>query len=201
RLNSWDEQTLIDEARKNATGSAEFSDEQREWLMNPNFSIRPNPTQDRWEYFGNNNWVLEGMDKINHMQNHTLSVSGGTQKLNYLLSGNYYKRDGVLRFGPDDNSRHNLKLSINSELNKFVSIKAMANYIGSLTRENAFGTEQIINRLYRSRARQSLYVPEEDITGQIYNGDLQINAVDIQKNGGLETRNYETFTGRINVQV
>ncbi|MGB8193942.1 MAG: TonB-dependent receptor, partial [Chitinophagaceae bacterium] len=201
RLNSWDEQILIDEARFNATGAKEFNDEQIEWLKNPNFRYRPNPTQDRWEYYDNNNWVTEGMDKINRMQNYSLSVSGGEQKLNYLLSGSYYKRDGVLRYGPDDNKRTNLKFNVNAELNRFVNLKVTAGYIGALTRENAFGTEQIINRLYRSRTRQSLYTPPEDITGQKYNGDLQINAVDIEKNGGLETRNYETFTGRVNLQV
>ena len=201
RLDSWDEQILIDEARKNATGNAEFNAEQIEWLMNPNFTYRPNPTQDRWEYYGNNNWIKEGMDKINHMQNYALSVSGGEQKLNYLVSGSYYNRDGVIRYGPDDNSRTNLKLNVNSELNKYVSVKLTAGYIGSFTKENAFGTEQIINRLYRSRARQLLYTPPEDVTGQMYNGDLQINAVDIEKNGGLETRDYETFTGRLNLHV
>ncbi|HEX6192504.1 MAG TPA: TonB-dependent receptor [Chitinophagaceae bacterium] len=201
RLNSWDEQILIDEARFNATGAREFSDEQMEWLRNPNFSYRPNPTADRWEYFGNNNWIKEGMDEVNHMQNHSLSFGGGDQKLNYLVSGSYYKRDGVLRYGPDDNTRYNVKFNLNSELNKYVSVKFTANYIGSLVRENSFGTEQIINRLYRSRTRQSLYTPPEDITGQKYNGDLQINAVDLEKNSGLETRNYETFTGRLNIHV
>jgi TonB-linked SusC/RagA family outer membrane protein len=201
RLNSWDEQTLIDEARFNATGAREFNAEQIEWLQNPNFSYRPNPTADRWEYFGNNNWLIEGMDKINNMQNTSLSVSGGEQKLNYLVSGSYYKRDGVLRFGPDDNSRYNFKFNLNAELNKYVSMKLTAGYIGSFTRENSFGTEQIINRLYRSRTRQSLYTPAEDVTGQPYNGDLQINAVDLEKNSGIETRDYETFTSRVNLQV
>lgn len=200
RLNSWDEQILINESRVNATGSPEFNAEQVEWLMNPNFSVRPNPTQDRWEYFGNNNWIKEGMDKVNHMQNYSMNVSGGEQKLNYLLSGSYYKRDGVLRYGPDDNFRTNLKLNINAELNKYVSVTMTTNYIGSVTRENSFGTEQIINRLYRSRARQTLYAPEM-VNGQIYNGDLQINAVDIEKNAGMEKRDYETFTGRLGIQV
>ncbi len=201
RLNSWDEQTLIDEARFNATGAREFNDEQNEWLRNPNFSYRPNPTADRWEYFGNNNWVEEGMDKVNHQQNHSLSVGGGTQKLNYLMSGSYYQRDGVLKFGPDDNSRYNFKLNVNAELNNYLSLKVTTGYIGSFTRENSYGTEQIINRLYRSRTRQSLYVPAEDKTGNIYNGDLQVNAVDIEKNAGLEKRDYETFTSRVGLQV
>lgn len=201
RLNSWDEQTLIDEARFNATGAREFNAEQYEWLRNPNFSYRPNPTADRWEYYGNNNWVKEGMDKINHQQNQSISIAGGEKNTNYLISGSYYKRDGVLRFGPDDNKRYNLKVNLNTELNKYISLKINAGYIGSFTRENSFGTDQIINRLYRSRTRQSLYTPAEDVTGQKYNGDLQINAVDIEKNAGLETRDYETFTGRVNLQV
>ena len=201
RLDSWDEQILIDEARLNATGAAEFNQEQYEWLRNPNFTYRQNPTQDRWEYFGNNNWVKEGMDRVNHQQNHSFSVGGGQQALNYLFSAAYFKRDGVLKFGPDDNNRTNLKLNVNGELNKYISLKLQAAYIISRVNENAFGTEQIINRLYRSRTRQDLYTPKEDITGQPYNGDLQINAVDIQKNGGIERRNYETFTGRVNLRV
>ncbi|RYY54229.1 MAG: TonB-dependent receptor [Chitinophagaceae bacterium] len=201
RLNSWDEQVLIDEARFNATGSAEFNQEQIEWLQNPNFDYRPNPTQDRWEYFGNNDWVKEGMDKYNGMQNYALTVSGGEAKLNYLVTGSYYKRDGVMRYGPDDNSRYNFKFNLNSEVNKYVSMRMQAGYIGSFVRENSFGTDQIINRLYRSRTRQSLYTPPEDVTGQPYNGDLQINAVDIEKNSGLETRDYQTFTALFGIQV
>ena len=201
RLDSWDEQTLIDEARLNATGAPEYNQEQYEWLRNPNFIYRPNPTQDRWEYYDNNNWVKEGMDRINHQQNHSLSVSGGEQKVNYLASVAYYKRDGVLRYGPDDNSRLNFKLNLNAELSRKVNLKFMAGYINSLVRENSFGTEQIINRLYRSRTRQSLYTPPEDQTGQHYNGDLQVNAIDIEKNAGMETRDYETFTSRLNLQV
>ncbi len=201
RLDSWDEQTLIDEARFNATGAREFNAEQIEWLQNPNFDYRPSATADRWDYYANNDWIKDGMDKINHMNNQSISVSGGEQKLNYLVSGSYYNRDGVLRYGPDDNSRYNFKLNLNAELNKYVSMKINAGYIGSFTNENSFGTDQIINRLYRSRTRQPLYKPAEDITGQHYNGDLQINPVDIEKNAGKESRDYETFTGRLGLQV
>lgn len=198
RLNSWDEQMLIDESRFNATGAREYTPEQIEWLKNSNFDVRENPTQDRWEYFGNNNWVKEGMDKVNAMQNYTLSLSGGTQKLNYLASGSYYTRDGILRYGPDNNSRTNFKLNVNADLNKYLSIGFIGGYIGSTVNQNANGTDNIIDRLYRSRTRQSLYVPAEDMTGQIYNGDLQVNAVDIEKNGGKESRNYDTFQGKLN---
>src|SRR5690606_38902018 len=100
-----------------------------------------------------------------------------------------------------DNSRINLRVNVNAELNKYVNLSVVGGYIGSFVNENSYGTEQIINRLYRSRNRQNLYVPEEDQTGQIYNGDLQINAVDIEKNAGLWTRDYETFQGKLNLTV
>ena len=201
RLNSWDEQLLIEESRINATGNGEYSEEQMEWVRNPNFWARPNPTQDRWEYFGNNNWLLEGMNKYSSMNNHNLSISGGNDNTVYNISGGYFHRNGVLRFGPDDNSRYTLRTNLSSGINKYMTLDVAANYVGTDVNENGYGTEQIINRLYRSRARQSLYVPEDDITGQPYNGDLQINAVDIEKNGGLYRQLYEDFTGRANLKI
>ncbi len=201
RLNSWDEQTLIDEARFNATGAREFTPEQIEWLKNPNFNYRPNLTSNRWEYFDNTDWIKAGMSTINHAQNHSISVGGGSRELNYLLSGSFQTRDGVLRYGPDDNSRYNFKLNLNTELNKYVSVGLVAGYIGQITNSNSFSTGNIVSALYRVRTRQSLYTPPEDTTGQPYNGDLQINAVDIEKNAGFTRAMYESFTGKVDVTV
>lgn len=201
RLTSWDEQMLIDESRQNATGSAEFNAEQNEWLRNPNFWYRPNPNTDRWEYFGNTDWIKEGMDKVNHMQNHAVSISGGTDKLNYILMGSFYTRDGVLRYGPDNNYRYNLKANINAELSHYLSLKVNMGYVSNIIEENSNGTDVIIDRIYRSRTRQGLYTPDEDITGQPYNGDLQVNSVDIEKNAGMRKSNLENFSGRVNFQV
>ncbi|WP_460432573.1 TonB-dependent receptor [Arachidicoccus ginsenosidivorans] len=202
RLNSWDEQTLIDEARFNATGAKEFSDEQLQWLKNPNFDYRPNISgQDRWDYYDNTNWLQEGMNKYNPSQNYSLSVGSGTKKLNYLLSGGYYSRRGILKYGPDDNHRYNIRLNVNSEMNKYMDLSLKASYAGSFINQNSYGETSIVERLYRIRTRQSLYVPAEDQTGQIYNGDLQVNPVDIEKNAGLETQNYEVFNGQAALKI
>lgn len=201
RLNSWDEQTLIDEARFNATGAREFNAEQIEWLRNPNFNYRPNLTSNRWEYFDNTDWIQAGMSTINHSQNHSISVGGGTKELNYLLSAGYQLRDGVLRYGPDDNSRYNLKLNLNAALSKHVDLGIIAGYIGQITNSNSFSTSNIVSALYRVRTRQSLYTPAEDQTGQPYNGDLQINAVDIEKNAGFTRAMYESFTGKVDLKI
>ena len=201
RLNSWDEQALIDEARFNATGAREFTPEQIEWLKNPNFDYRTNLTADRWDYYDNTNWIKEGMNKVNPAQNYSLSVGGGKQELNYLLSAGYYKRQGVLRFGPDNNARTNLRLSVNAELNKYMTLNVTAGYIDNVINQNSYNTDNIIDLMYRIRTRQSLYTPAEDVTGQPYNGDLQLNPIDIQKNAGTNISTYETFTGKASLNV
>ena len=146
---------------------AEFNAEQTEWLQNPNFTYRPKSHADRWEYFGNNNWVKEGMDKINHQQNHSISVGGGEQKLNYLVSGSYYKRDGVLRFGPDDNSRYNFKSTSMQNSTSYVSCKVNSRIYRFIT---CVKIHLVQNRsstgCIAAVHRQSLYTPAEDITGQ-----------------------------------
>jgi hypothetical protein len=44
----------------------EFTDEQIQWLKNPNFDYSPNIAgQDRWDYYTNTNWIKEGMNKVN----------------------------------------------------------------------------------------------------------------------------------------
>jgi TonB-linked SusC/RagA family outer membrane protein len=202
RLNSWDEQTLINEARFNATGANEFTDEQIQWLKNPNFDYRPNIAgQDRWDYYTNTNWIKEGMNKVNSMKSFNATVSGGTETQNYLFTAGYYQRDGVLRYGPDDNSRYNIRFNFNNRISKYVDMNTIIGYIGTVTNSNSYGTSGIINVLYRIRTRQALYTPAEDVTGQPYNGDLQVNPIDIEKNAGFQQQQYDTFTGRFDLGI
>ena len=201
RLNAWDEQTLIDESRFNATGAKEYTSEMEQWIRNPNFNYRPNLTADRWEYFSKVNWIKEGMNTVNALQNYSLSVGGGNKELNYLFSTGFNQRDGVLRYGPDDNSRYNIKLNVNAEVNKYINLGLVVGYIGTITNENSFSTGDIISSLYRVRNRQPVFVPSEDTTGQPFNGDLQINPIDIQKNAGVSRSIYESFTGKFDLTV
>jgi len=202
RLNSWDEQILINEARFNATGVAEFTPEQIQWLKNPNFNVRPNIAgQARWDYYDNVNWIQEGMNKYNPSKNYTFSLTQGTSKLNYLLSGGYYSRRGVLKYGPDDDKRYNLRLNINSQLNQYMDLSLRASYAGSFVASNSYGATNIAQTLYRVRTRQPVFVPSMDTTGQIYNGDLQVNPIDIEKNAGETDNNYEVINGQANLRI
>jgi len=196
RVPAWEEQDMINIGRVAAGGSPEWNAEQSSWVNSPNFNYRPNNTNGRWDYFQATNWVEEGTKDYTVQQNHSVSINGGTEKMNYLASAGYFTKDGLLKFGPDGYNRYNARLKINSEVNKYVSFGAQFSYAGSFTETNPYGVTNVLERLYRIRGRQPIFAPEEDINVNPYNGDLQVNPIDLMKNGGISKNNYEAYTGK-----
>ena len=194
RLPAWEEQEMINESRRQALGKPEMSPENSSWVGNPNFNYRPNNNNGRWDLFEATNWVDKGLKKITTQQSHNVSVTGGQEKLNYHLSAGFYKKNGLLKYGPDGSKRYNLRMKINSQINKYIDLNVLASYEGKFVEENPAGSKYILNQLYRVRGRQPIYNPAED--KNIYNGDLQTNAIDIMKNGGINKNQCETYTGK-----
>ena len=142
---------MINEARVQAGQNPEWNAEQSSWVGNPNFNYRPNHTNGRWDLFESTNWVNEGTKSHTTQQSHSVSFTGGKKDLNYLVSGGYYTKDGILKYGPDKNERYNLRAKINSELNDHISFNLMASYEGKFTRNNPYGAKGLLSRLYRVR--------------------------------------------------
>lgn len=196
RLPAWEEQEMINESRLQANGKVEWNPEQTSWVANPNFNYRPNNTNGRWDFFEATNWIDEGTKDYTTQQSHSVSVSGGKKELNYLVSAGYYTKNGLLKYGPDKNNRYNLRVKLNSELSDHFSLGILASYEGKFIETNPYGAKNILGRLYRVRGRQPIYNPEEDINENPYNGDLQVNAIDLMKNGGIDKNQYEAYTGK-----
>lgn len=196
RVTAWEEQEMINESRRQERGTPEWNPEQSSWVGNPNFNYRPNNTNGRWDFFQSTNWVNEGTRDYTVSQSHNVSINGGKKELNYLVSAGYYTKNGILKYGPDSNDRYNLRMKINSQINDHISLNMMASYEGKFLEQNPNGSKWILNRLYRVRQRQPNLNPEEDINESPYNGDLQVNAIDMMKNGGITKNQYESFTGK-----
>lgn len=196
RVPAWEEQQMINLGRINEGGSPEWNAEQSSWVNSPNFNYRPNNTNGRWDYFQATNWVDEGTKDYTTQQSHSLSISGGTPQTNYLLSTGYYTKNGLLKFGPDSYDRYNMRLKLGTELNKYVTLGAQVSYQGAFTETNPYGVTNILERLYRVRGRQPIFAPEEDINPNPYNGDLQVNPIDLMKNGGMTQNRFESYIGK-----
>lgn len=201
RLPAWEEMKMNNEARMNAGGNYDRNPEFSSWVGNPNFNYRPNNTNGRWDFFESTNWVAEGTRDYTTQQNHTVAISGGTKNINYMLSAKWYTKNGILKYGPDSNERWSLNAKINAQINKNVSIGTLMRYQSTRTATPSNGAGSILNSLYSVRGWQPIYNPEEDINDSPYNGDLQVNAIDIMKNGGANRSLYEAYTGKVNLKV
>lgn len=200
RLPAWEEQYFIDQSRIPTTGKPEWTEEKASWVGNPNFNYRP-LSNGRWDFFEATNWVAEGTKKSTSQQNHSISLSGGGKKMNYMLSASYYTKDGLLKYGPDSNDRYNLLAKINTSFNKFVDLGINVQYQSTDVEQPSYGSTGLFYLLYSSRGRQPIYNPKGDESGNIYNGDLQGNAIDLMKNGGTKSTKYEAYTGKVNLTI
>ena len=198
RLPAWEEQDWINQSRLAASGSAEWNAEKSSWVGNPNFNYRT-LSNGRWDLFQSTNWLEEGTKDVMGQQSHSVSVSGGTQKMNYMVSGNFYTKEGILKYGPDNNDRYNLLAKFNADINKYVTLGINVQYQSRERETSSYGGGSLLSLLYSSRGRQPIYNPEED--DQLYNGDLQANAIDIMKNGGSRTTKWENFIGKANLTI
>lgn len=194
RVTAWKEQEMINEARLQAGSNAEWNPEQSSWVGNPNFNYRPNNTNGRWDLFQSTNWVEEGTRKHTFQQSHNVSVTGGNKATSYLISGGYFNKQGILKYGPDQNDRYNMRMNLSSEINKHVSFDVQTSYEGRFVHRNGNSAASILSSLYRVRGRQPIYNPEEDAA--LYNGDLQANPIQIMKEGGENKMNYQVYTGK-----
>lgn len=200
RLPAWEEQFFIDQSRVPTTGNTEWTAEKASWVGNPNFNTRP-LSNGRWDFFEATNWVAEGTKKYTTQQNHSVSVSGGSKGMNYMLSANYYTKNGLLKYGTDKNDRYNLLAKINTTINKYVDLGLNIQYQSNTVEQPSAGSTTLFSQLYSGRGRQPIYNPEGDESGNIYNGDLQVNPIDIMKNGGTKSTKYEAFTGKANLTI
>ena len=198
RLPAWEEQQWINLGRYNQGGSYEWNKEKTTWVANPNFNYYPNNNNGRWEQFTATNWVDEGTKDYSDQTNHSVSVSGGTKSVHYLVSGNFFYKNGMLKYTYNSNTRVNLHAKVNAELNKYLELGVNLQYQSKKNTSPSNGAGSILNTMYGARARQLLWQPEEtpNIGEQPYSGDLQVNPIDILKNGGTNETLYEAYLGK-----
>ncbi|HMF71789.1 MAG TPA: SusC/RagA family TonB-linked outer membrane protein, partial [Flavitalea sp.] len=90
--------------------SLEYLDELKKHNEDPSLpQVQYNAAKGRYEYFGNTDW-----DAVVHTKNipsveQALSISGGTDKVNYYVSGRYFFQDGIFNSNPDRYNKYNIR--------------------------------------------------------------------------------------------
>lgn len=76
----------------------------------------------QWVYYGNYDWWDMLFREKRPSQQHNVSVTGARNGLSYMLSGNYYRQEGMQRAHPDVFNRYNLRSKIDFEMSKWATL-------------------------------------------------------------------------------
>lgn len=144
-LDSWIYADLYNEAMSNSGNAPRFSAEEIA-------SFRNNGPNYKW------------LDEIYHTaptQQHSLSLSGGTKKTSYFLSGSYLDQDSMW-IGPDYGfKRYSARFNLSHQIKDFLKITATASYTLNDLNEPSKSHEQIV----RQAVRMPPFYPVKDEDG------------------------------------
>ena len=201
RIPVWEEIDLINLLRMNNSGTPARDEEHTSWMSNPNIQYTPNGA--RYTFEGNTNWLHEGTKEYTTQQTHSVSVSGGSEKSKYFVSGGFHIKDGLLKYGPDDFNRTNLRASLNNEINQYLDFNVNVAYEGTIQKENPYTAENVLGQLYNVLGWQTIYISEDDINYSInpWNTDYQVNPIRIMKEGGVDRRQRQFVSGIATLRI
>lgn len=139
--------------------------------------------------FGNTNWFDEFYDNWAPSQEHNLSISGGNEKITYILSGSFLDQKGLLRHGSDSFNRYTLNGKISAKLTDWATM----NYTNKWTREDYSRPTYMTGLFFHNIARRWPTCPAIDPNGH-YSADMEIIQME---EGGVQTSDKNWYTNQL----
>lgn len=197
-LDSYTFAKYWNDASANAGQNAPFSDEVIDRIVkyqNGEIDYGTVPSSDgRWwqSYTGahaNTDWFEEHYKSWAPSQEHAVSLSGGSDKVQYYLSSNYLGQGGLLRHGDDSFDRYTLTATVTAELADIVNIRYNTKFI----RENYEKATQMGGLFYHNIARRWPTNPVRDPNGHYADGGEVIQMRDGGRSISEKDQMYHQF--------
>lgn len=137
----YDYLMLNDAAFKNATGKTytgyteadmeelyarrndKTENPERPWVV-----VAPYKGKDIYNYYGNWDWYDFLYNDWMPSQSHSINLSGGTEKVNFMISGSYYQKDGMLKKNTENYQSFTLSTKVNAQLTPWLKITNNVQY-------------------------------------------------------------------------
>ena len=85
----------------------------------------------QWVYYGNYDWWHMLYNDNRPTQQHSISLSGGTKDVKYLVNGAYDYQKGILKQNPDIYRKYNLRSKIDFTINRYATLSNNTAFFGS----------------------------------------------------------------------
>jgi TonB-linked SusC/RagA family outer membrane protein len=205
-VNSWDFANYFNVASINSGAGAVFSEETLERIQKFRNGEYTDPTQP--EYYGtvanaqgtwwqsysgafaDTNWFDEFYKKNVPSTQHNLSVSGGNDRVNYMVSGGFLMNNGLIRHGHDQLNRFNLSAKINVKLASWARME----YNTKWSRQLYEKPQYLSGLFFHNIARRWPTNPVKDPNGHWMAG-MEIEELE---NGGTRNTKDDIFSQQLN---
>lgn len=101
---------------------AELKARRYDQTENPNRSWVVVGPDGNYRYYGNFDWYHYIFDFKQPTWNHNLSISGGSNKFNFVVSANYNQRLGIFAINPDRYNQKNFMAKVSSQLKPWLKL-------------------------------------------------------------------------------
>lgn len=117
-----------------------------------------------WDWIGNTDtdWYDVVFGGTAFSQEHSLSVSGGTEKIQYYFSGNYMGQEGMMAIRRDKLQRYSVSSKINAQLYPWLNMNYSMKY---MRKDYSKPTAMTDNTLYQNIAKRWPMEPTVDPNG------------------------------------
>lgn len=145
----------------------------------------------RWDYdntWGNVDWVREYFRDAAPTHEHNASISGGSDRWTYYVSGNYMDQEGLLRHGTDEFKRYSAAGRITGKIFDNLDMEYLNRFVRTnYGRPTSMPDDFYDHVLRRARPNRAKYDP---------NGFLMadINYIDAFENGGRRNDEQDHMT-------
>lgn len=119
--------------------------------------------RDTYNYYANTDWWHVLYNDIKPTTSHTITASGATKHLDYLISGGFTSEQGMFRIKPDIYNRYNVRVKLGFDVNKWLRIGNNFSYFNSSY--NYPGRGGINNSLYGASAHAPASYPATNPDG------------------------------------
>lgn len=132
-----------------------------------------------YKYYANNDWYNHYFKTTRPMQDYNVSVTGGTAKVNYYVSGRAYMEDGMIRQNNDKMKNYSLRAKLNIKITDWLKYGVNASYYDS---KYTYPGGNDLQYLFKGVALHSLaYIPSLNPDGTSvyankynYNGSVTV---------------------------
>ncbi len=175
-LYSGDELKLLEVRRNDVT---EHSD--RPWTITGD--------DGKYYYYGNFNWYNYFYRKTRPQHEHNVSLTGGTEKVNYYLSGRFLQQDGIFKIYPDKYNNYSFRGKLDAQLKKWLKYSLNVNFNNNDYKYAGYRDEQQTIHSLQSNISSTFlpYNPDGSIVQ--YTNQLQANSPIGAGHGGFLTAN------------